>query len=83
MNIKQRARELLTCDELRGRVPEEVQDFLRDVVALEPVCYFNSGDLADVSGVDDGNGMWMIGFPKPSDGWETAVYTLGAPNDPA
>lgn len=35
-NIKQRAHHLLTCDELRGRVPEEVQQFLRDVVALEP-----------------------------------------------
>lgn len=34
-DIKTRARELLTCDELRGRLPEEVQALLRDIVAFE------------------------------------------------
>ena len=39
MTLIDRARHLLTCDELRGRVPDEVAEFLREVVELEPVAY--------------------------------------------
>ena len=39
MNLTEEARRLLTCDELRGRVPDEVQKFLRVVAGLEPVTY--------------------------------------------
>lgn len=39
MNIKQRALELLQDESLRGRVPSEVQDLLREVAALVPVGY--------------------------------------------
>jgi len=39
MNLTEEARRLLTCDELRGRVPDEVQKFLREVAGLEPVAY--------------------------------------------
>lgn len=37
MTLIDRARHLLTCDELRGQLPDEVAEFLREVVALEPV----------------------------------------------
>lgn len=37
MTLIDQARHLLTCDELRGRVPDEVAEFLREVAALEPV----------------------------------------------
>lgn len=43
MTLIDRARHLLTCDELRGRVPDEVTEFLRDVVALEPEMYVGDG----------------------------------------
>lgn len=35
MNLTEEARRLLTCGELRGRVPQEVQEFLRVVAGLE------------------------------------------------
>lgn len=35
MTLIDRACHLLTCDELRGRLPDEVAEFLREVVALE------------------------------------------------
>lgn len=47
-SLIERARDLLTCDELRGRVPDEVQAFLRDVVALEPVSDFHSFTSVEV-----------------------------------
>lgn len=73
-NIKQRAQELLTCDELRGRVPEEVQAFLRDFVALEPVGYADSDIPEEVLN---------LGMTKGSFGCTVPLYSLGATNDPA
>lgn len=63
MSIKQRAQELLTCDELRGRVPEEVQDFLRDVVALEPVGCVDKGIFEACDPVEWI--LWGPGMLKP------------------
>lgn len=79
MNIKQRAQELLTCDELRGRVPEEVRQFLRDVVALEPVGYVASLHLVRMPA----EVMTLIIDRPRTNVPVTAIYTLGAPNDPA
>ena len=39
MNLTEEARRLLTCEELRGRVPQEVHEFLRVVAGLEPAAY--------------------------------------------
>jgi hypothetical protein len=39
MNLTEEARRLLSCEELRGRVPEEVADFLRRVAGLEPFSF--------------------------------------------
>lgn len=77
MNIKQRAHELLTCDELRGRVPEEVQQFLRDVVALEPVAYALDSLTLPVSA------EFKRRNPITCSPYQVPLYTLGAPNDPA
>lgn len=44
MNLTEEARRLLTCEELRGRVPQEVQDFLRKVAGLEPVAIVSTDD---------------------------------------
>lgn len=78
MNIKQRAKELLTCDELRGRVPEEVQQFLRDVVALEPVGCVDKGIFEATDPVE-----WILWGPNDAQTSDVFLYTLGAPNDPA
>lgn len=76
-DIKTRARELLSSDELRGRVPEEVQALLRDIVALEPAIELLVDDenYVDMSGVVLRGGM--------SEGWNR-LYILGsADHDPA
>lgn len=77
-NIKQRARDLLTCDELRGRVPEEVRALLRDIVALEVQerQYFSvTGRWTTTENFE----LWKArGNVKTRE-----LYDLGAPNDPA
>lgn len=85
MNIKQRAHELLTCDELRGRVPEEVQAFLREVMALEPVGYFDGHDINDIWPAETYQLILAAQGAQCNLGrcYPNALYDLGAPNDPA
>lgn len=82
MNIKQRAQKLLTCDELSGRLPDEVRAFLHDVVALEPVGYtcncFLPGNDPDYGYDCIDPLIWRVPGNE-----RIAIYTLGAPNDPA
>lgn len=77
-NIKQRAHELLTCDELRGRLPDEVRAFLRDVVALEPVCCIPTHAIENLP-----LKYWKVFETNLKEPGDSYVYTLGAPNDPA
>jgi hypothetical protein len=81
-NIIDRARELLTCDELRGRVPEEVRALLADIVALEPVAYLMQISYESEPGRTDTYTFPLDGSPTISDKHEL-LYALGAPNDPA
>lgn len=84
-NIKQRAQELLQDKGLM--IPEEVRQFMRDVVALEPVgIVYDAVD--DVHGDASMADVWMAqGSPrinlKKNVKIGEPVYTLGAPNDPA
>ena len=83
-NLKQRARDLLHSEDLRGRVPDEVQQFLRDVLALEPVGFrLKIGD-SDMWGTchtqDDAD--WF-GAQSGQDYVTEPLYTLGADHDPA
>lgn len=80
-DIKQRAQELLTCDELRGRLPEEVQAFLRDIVALEPVAWQVEGPEHD-PGWYDMNPADIEHYSRRGIATRP-VYALGAHNDPA
>lgn len=78
-NLKQRAQKLLTAyDEANYPSPEEVQQFLRDVVALEPAGYIMPAwlDTARTSSMP-----WEAMWRYPIDDFRMPVYTLGAPND--
>jgi hypothetical protein len=80
-DIKARARELLTCDELRGRLPEEVQALLRDIVALEPVSWQSRYKVDP----QPWRQISREAFFRPgSPSFERReLYDLGAQNDPA
>ena len=65
MTLIDRARHLLTSDELRGRVPDEVAEFLREVVALEPDFHLRW---------DPGRAAYFVNKPNVAG---CAVYTLG------
>lgn len=56
MNLTEEARRLLTCEELRGRVPEEVADFLRRVAGLELGTDFHAFTSAVVNDPHHGGG---------------------------
>lgn len=76
MNIKQRALELLQDESLRGRVPSEVQEFLREVAALEPVAYVSREEVAGEDVTD-----WSL-WPAISSDSDVAIYTItGATHD--
>lgn len=78
MTLIDRARHLLTCDELRGRVPDEVAEFLREVMALEPVA---STDASIVEYSNDAFEYPMYppeSFDPKSD---VLLYTLETPHD--
>jgi hypothetical protein len=80
-NIIDRARELLTCDELRGRVPQEVQALLADIVALEPVCCMTRRTLNKAADWrwDSRLAAWTVSAQRGTDEF---LYTLGAPMTP-
>lgn len=81
-NIKQRAQELLTCDELRGRLPDEVRAFLRDVVALEPVGYVHKA-MPEHFRQPDSMLSWSYVWQSANANSNHPIYDLEAPNDPA
>lgn len=83
MNIKQRAQELLTCDELRGRLPEEVRKFLSDVVALEPVSAQFAATDASNAWFNFLNQQHLENTAKHGQYVIRYLYDIGAPNDPA
>lgn len=78
-NLKQRARELLHSEALRGRVPEEVQQFLRDFVALEPVAAIGPLGLDNLSRLSDAF-VFPAAFKIKGD---SLLYQIGADHDPA
>lgn len=75
MTLIDRARHLLTCDELRGQLPDEVAEFLREVVALEPVAHMH-GDALVKPMTKDRAFNWgrKVEFSIP-------LYTLETPYD--
>lgn len=75
MTLIDRARHLLTCDELRGRVPDEVAEFLREVVALEPEGYTSKYHL----NWEDGS-EWSV-YQEYSRNSPIPLYTLETPHD--
>lgn len=83
MNIKQRALELLQDESLRGRVPREVQDLLREVAALEPVKWRVRIGASDIWGTT--NAEWEADFYGKQSGCsyeKNPLYTLtGATHD--
>lgn len=78
MTLIDRARHLLTCDELRGRVPDEVTAFLRDVVALEPVAKL----VVKPTWQPQVYASPMIGGAFNRRGGEYPLYTLETPHAP-
>lgn len=74
MNLTEEARRLLTCDELRGRVPQEVQEFLRKVAGLEPLAYDILSDGCHQRFVTPSvKDNWLAAFKRPA---AVPLYTL-------
>lgn len=76
MTLIDRARHLLTCDELRGQLPDEVADFLREVAALEPVAGITKHALNNLP-----IPYWHLFDKNILEASDAALYTLETPHD--
>lgn len=76
MTLIDRARHLLTCDELRGQLPDEVAEFLREVVALKPVGYLPPSVIGRLP-----SKKWIVFDAFSRVYSDAALYTLETPHD--
>lgn len=80
-SLIEKARELLTCDELRGRVPDEVQALLRDIVALEPTAKMRITGHGPCEPDVDFH-VLIDEYDRKYHNKVFSLYTLGAPMTP-
>lgn len=77
MTLIDRARHLLTCDELRGQLPDEVAEFLRELSKMKLVAYTDPENLSDRSHPS----CWELYEPGEQAKHDRPLYTLETPYD--